>query len=392
MTAQPATAAIAATPADQPSAARDLAVIVPTWNEAENVAPLVARLSQALAGCDWEAVFVDDGSPDGTAAEVRAAAVREPRLRCLERHGERGLSSACIAGMRATDAAHLAVIDADLQHDESLLPRMLVLLKSGAADLVVASRMLPGGDADALPWHRRLMSRLGATLARLVLPVALSDPMSGFFMLRRALFDETAPRLGGRGFKILLDIVAAAPPGLRCRELAYRFRPRHAGRSKLGARVGVEYLLFLVEQAVGRRLSLRIALFAIVGATGVVVHMAALGLLFKLAGLPFAAAQTLATVAAMTSNFLVNNVLTYRDRRLGGRQMLRGLLLFYAVCAVGALANIVAATLVFEASGAWLLAGAVGVVLAGIWNFAVSSLTVWPGLGGRRGESGGGGE
>ena len=359
----------------------DLTVVVPCRNEAENVPVMIDRLGHALAGIAWEVVFVDDDSPDGTAAVAKAIARRDPRVRCIRRINRRGLASACLEGMLASAAPFVAVIDGDLQHDEALLPRMLAALRRGEADVVVGSRRVPGGDdADGLSPVRRAVSEAGVTLARTLLPVPLADPMSGFFALPRPLLEELAPRLTATGFKILLDILLSAPRPLRVLELPYAFRARQRGTSKLDAGVMLEYLGLLVDKALGGRVPPRFVVFCAVGMVGVLVHLAALALLNGLRDASFAAAQGGATLVAMTSNFLLNNRVTYRDRRLRGAGLPRGLLLFYLVCGIGAAANVgVATLLVQDGILAWGAAGVAGALITVVWNYAVSSTLVWPG-------------
>ncbi|MBO0710359.1 MAG: glycosyltransferase, partial [Acetobacteraceae bacterium] len=215
-----ATPAIETVATDLPIGTAELTVVVPCYNERANVAPLVDKLDAALGGVRWEVVFVDDDSPDGTASEVRRIAARDPRVRCIRRIGRRGLASAVIEGALSSSSPVIAVMDGDLQHDETRLPEMLAALRGGVCDLAVASRHIAGGDAAGLssPWRHRI-SELGIRVAQMFLKTTLSDPMSGFFMLRRALFDEIAPQLAGKGFKILLDIVLSSPSKLRVLEI-----------------------------------------------------------------------------------------------------------------------------------------------------------------------------
>ncbi|MCU0888082.1 MAG: glycosyltransferase family 2 protein [Rubritepida sp.] len=356
-----------------------LAVVIPCYNEATNVAPMVARLDAALAGIAWEAIFVDDDSPDGTAARAKAIAATDPRIRCIRRVGRRGLASACVEGILSTAAPFVAVIDGDLQHDETILPRMLAALESGEADVAIGSRNMAGGTKDeGLTALRRRVSDGGAALARIALPVRVSDPMSGFFALPRPLFEELAPRLTATGFKILLDILLSADRPLRVTEVPYTFRAREAGESKLDLGVLLEFGGLLLDKSLGGLLPLRFIAFALVGGVGVLVHMAALGLLHGIGPLPFEPAQWAATFVAMTVNFLLNNRITYRDRRLRGPALLRGLALFYVVCGIGAAANVgIAGLLVSDDRLGWGLAGAAGALLTVVWNYAVSTTLVW---------------
>jgi dolichol-phosphate mannosyltransferase len=355
-----------------------LTVVVPCYNERPNVAPLIARLDAALYGIAWEVVYVDDDSPDGTTAEVRRIAQADPRVRCIRRVGRRGLASAVIEGALSSSAQYVAVIDGDLQHDETKLPDMLASLRGGQYDLAVGSRHIAGGDAAGLAsrW-RHILSDGGIRLAQLFLPVKLTDPMSGYFMLPRSLFETLAPNLTGQGFKILLDLALSSPAPLRLIEIPCVFHERVAGESKLDALVLVQFAGLLLDKVFGGLLPLRFISFALVGALGVLVHLAVLTAVLKLVGLPFEAAQAIATVVAIVCNFQLNNEITYRDQRLRGPGLWRGLLLFMLVCSLGAVANIGIANTLYETHTSWSIAGAIGAVIGVVWNYAVSATLVW---------------
>lgn len=354
----------------------ELAVVIPCYNERANVAPMVARLRLALAGIEWEAVFVDDDSPDGTAAAVRAVAAADPRIRCIRRIGRRGLASAVIEGALSSSAPYVAVIDGDLQHDETRLRQMLAAVKAGA-DLAVGSRHVEGGDSAGLSgaWRHRI-SALGIRMARAVLPVPLSDPMSGYFLLRRDLFERLAPRLTGSGFKILLDLLLSARAPLRVAEVPVRFQPRVAGDSKLDVLVLVQFFGLVLDKALGGVVPLRFISFALVGLVGVGVHLAALELAWA-AGLGFVPATVVATLVAMLANFQLNNAVTYRSVRLRGPALWRGLALFIAVCGLGAAANIGVARMLYAAQGGWTPSAVLGAAIGVVWNYAVSATLVW---------------
>jgi dolichol-phosphate mannosyltransferase len=359
------------------SAAPQLSVIVPTFKERGNVAELVRRLDAALAGIAWEAIFVDDNSPDLTADAVKEIAVRDPRVRCLRRVGRRGLAGACIEGILSSAAPYVAVIDADLQHDEKILPAMLATLTGGAFDLVAATRYVEGGSAQGLAGSRGGISRLATRLTHRLVGTPLSDPMSGFFMMRRDRFDEIAPRLSPVGFKILLDVAATAGQRLRIAEQPYEFGERFDGESKFNAQIGVEFLGLLLAKMLGDVVDPRFIFFAIVGTIGLFVHLVTLKLSLLFLSEPFRMAQIVATFVAMTSNFILNNELTYRDRRLKGFAMLRGFLLFCLIGSVGVLANVDLASWLYVERPIWWVAGAIGAVMSALWNYAMSTLFVW---------------
>jgi dolichol-phosphate mannosyltransferase len=366
---------------EPPGAARGapmLTVVVPCYNERPNVAPLIAKLDAALHGVAWEVVYVDDNSPDGTAAEVRRIAQTDPRVRCIRRVGRRGLSSAVIEGALSSSAQYVAVIDGDLQHDETKLPEMLGALRTGRYDLAVGSRHVAGGDDAGLAnrW-RHILSDGGMKMAQYFLPVRLTDPMSGFFMLPRPLFENLAASLTGQGFKILLDLALSSPAPLRVVEVPFVFRERVAGESKLDPLVLAQFVGLLLDKVFDGLLPLRFISFALVGALGVLVHLVVLTAALKLLGLHFEAAQAVATVVAMVFNFQLNNDITYRDQRLRGHRLWRGLLVFIVVCGFGAVANIGIANTLYETHTNWTIAGAIGAVIGVVWNYAVSATLVW---------------
>ena len=355
----------------------ELAVIVPTYNEAENVPLIVERLEHALAGHDYEIIFVDDSSPDGTAQTVREMARKNRRVRCLQRVGRRGLSSAVIEGILATTAPVAAVLDGDLQHDETLLPEMLRLIGEGE-DIVVGSRYMSGGGFGDWSEGRKRMSQVATAMARRLTGVDLSDPMSGFFMLRTDVFRARVNDLTAVGYKILLDILSARGPDLHIREIPYEFRTRKAGQSKLDNKVLLDFFELLIARTVGRRVPTKFIMFSMVGAFGVLVHMAILTGLFGTGMAGFALAQGTATIVAMTVNFFVNNFFTYFDRRLHGWQLLPGWLSFAAASAVGALANVGLAVFLFDNVGVpWALSALAGIVVGAIWNYAITALFTW---------------
>jgi dolichol-phosphate mannosyltransferase len=355
----------------------ELAVIIPTYNERGNVPRLVEALTNTLANISWEAIFVDDHSPDGTADLVRKLAQTHSNIRILERIGRRGLASACIEGMLSTVAPYVAVLDADLQHDESLLPEMLQRIKAEKLDVVIASRDLRSGKAGEFPDHRVWLSALGTRISRFVCHTEVSDAMSGFFLVDADFFRRVAPRLSGRGFKILVDLLATSREPVRIAEEPYRFRRREWGESKLEFRVGAEYLYLLLDKSLGRILPTRFVLFGFVGSLGVIFHLAVLALLHYRTHVGFVAAQAIATFSAMTFNFLLNNSLTFRDRRLSGWRILTGLLVFDLACSVGALINLSVASSLFRSHVVWWLAGICGLGVSSVWNYGVNAVFTW---------------
>ena len=354
-----------------------LTVVIPTFNERDNIPRLVDRIAESLIGVAWQAIIVDDDSPDGTAAVAKAMGRADPRIVCLHRIGRRGLAGAVLEGVMASAAPYIAVIDADLQHDETLLPTMLNALRTQEADLVIGSRYLAmNGLAQGLTPLRKAGSGLANGLARHVLKAKVSDPVSGFFMIRRDVVESVAPKLSRHGFKILFDIIASQPRPLVIVELPYTFCERASGVSKLDLRVVFEYAGLILTKATGNLLPPRALMFGLVGASGLVIHLIILAWMLRL-GLAFWVAQTIAAITAMTSNYLVNNAVTYRDRRLRGWRLLSGYVRFSALCSVGLVANVAVANLVHGFTRFAWVAGGAGAAFGAIWNYVSTSLAVW---------------
>jgi dolichol-phosphate mannosyltransferase len=356
----------------------ELVIVIPTFNERDNIAPLLEKLERALEGISWEAVFVDDDSTDGTIEVLRQACAADRRVRSVRRLGRRGLASAVVEGIQSNFAPYIAVMDADLQHDERLLGPMLQILRQDQADVVVGSRYLAEGGLGDWNQGRRTISRVATELSRLVLRGAhLTDPMSGFFVLKREVFDAAVRRLSQEGYKILLDIVASSPAPVRIKEVPYVFGLRQHGESKLDSLVVLDYVALLLDKLVGRWVPVRFLLFTSVGSIGVLLHMSVLATAYHI-GVPFLRAQIAATVVAIGGNFFLNNALTYRDKRLRGfGPVLLGLLSFYAVCSVGAVANVGIADFLFVQDYDWWVSGICGILVGAVWNYATSALFTW---------------
>ena len=364
----------------------DLAIIVPTYNEAQNVPLLIAALDRVLPSTPWEVVFVDDDSPDGTASTVRELARRDPRVRVVHRYDRRGLASACVEGILASSAPYVAVMDGDMQHDETVLVQMFERIGQGDIDLVVGSRYVEGGGMGDWGKRRIAMSQFATKLADRVTKTKISDPMSGFFMMTREAFMRSLPALSSVGFKILLDIAASAPKPLRIAEVPFTFRTRQHGESKLDGLVLWEYLELLIDKTVGHLLPIRFISFALIGGSGVFVHFVVLTIvlqvLLALNGSAdearwFAIAQGTATLVATSSNFLLNNMLTYRDQRLRGRKLIWGWISYNLVCGIGLLANVGVARWLYQRHNYLVVSALAGIAVTTVWNYAMSAIFTW---------------
>lgn len=361
------------------SVGRELSVVVPTFNEAENIRPLYSLLRTALDGIDWEVVFVDDDSTDQTYRTVRELAGERDNVRVIHRVGRRGLSTAVVEGMLSTSSPFVAVMDSDLQHDETLLAGMLAELRTGRFDAAIGSRYMEGGGIGDWSRIRHDMSRVASSISRRILKANLSDPMSGFFMVRREVIDDVVRDLSGEGFKILLDIFASSRRPLSFVELPYEFRVRQHGESKMDGAALWGYLMLLTDKSVGRYIPTKLLMFCLVGFSGLLVHFLILSVLFKGLALSFTVGQTVATLGAMTTNYAFNNAITFRERSRRGWRFLSGLASFYAVCSIGLFANVGVARAAFYADYRWWAAAIAGVAVGTVWNYAATSMFVWGG-------------
>jgi dolichol-phosphate mannosyltransferase len=355
-----------------------LGIIVPVLNEAANIGPFLKELESCLSGETWEVIFVDDESSDDTRRVVASLARKRGNIRLLERIGRHGLASACIEGMCSSMAPYLAVMDADLQHDPRILRDMLQALGEGRYNLAVGSRYVEGGGTGEWSQRRRQYSRLATMVSHFVThQTQITDPMSGFFMIKRELFRKTVPDLCGKGFKILLDILSTAREEVVLIEFPYTFRTRLAGESKLSVSIILEFAILLLDKTFGKVVPYRFILFVLVGCSGALLHLTMLGSLFLGARVSFPLAQSIASLIAMVLNFTFNNSFTHRDRRLTGRKFLAGLFGFIAVCSIGAFVNVEIATYFYRLSVSWWISGLLGALIGSVWNYAVSATLVW---------------
>ena len=366
-----------ALPLDARAAPLELTVVIPTLNEAGNVEPLLERLGLSLAGIEWEAIFVDDGSTDGTPELLTGIAQADRRVRLIRRIGRRGLSSAVVEGALASTSPVVAVIDADLQHDETVLPNLYRAVRDGGHELAIGTRYAGNGSTGEWDESRLKISRFATALASPIMKTRLSDPMSGFFAVRREVLLEAAPRLSAVGYKILLDIVASVPRPLKTAEVGYTFGIRQHGDSKLDEMVALEYLELLLDKTIGRFVPVKLVQFGAIGMLGVGIHLSLLYLALNVAAAAFAIAQAAAVLGAMTFNFALNNKFTYRDRQLKGWAWLTGLISFYLVCSLGAVANVGIGSLVYEQFHGWWIAGIAGAIVGSVWNYVASGWLTW---------------
>ncbi len=356
-----------------------VSVIIPTFNEAENIPVLVGRLEDALADLDYELIIVDDDSPDRTWEVAQELGAHQPRLSVIHRTDARGLSSAVMTGFGAARGRTLAVLDADLQHDERILPDLVSAIIDDGADIAVGSREAPGGSYGEFgPW-RRTVSWAGAQLARLMLRTPVNDPMSGFFVVSRERYEQVTDAVNPKGFKILLEFLATGSPPV-VTEVGFRFGQRLHGATKLTGSVVVAYLMALLELAGGRFVTARFSAYAIVGISGVVVRATLYVPLLQVA--PPTTSAWLAIEAAVVWNYWWNNRFTFNAYRHHGGAWLLGLAKFHGVAAHGLLVASATEALIQArvSEPEWPLravAMLAGLLLATVGNYHLNRSITW---------------
>ncbi|HPB46620.1 MAG TPA: glycosyltransferase family 2 protein [Microthrixaceae bacterium] len=380
---------------DRPDRRRapELSVITPTYNEADNIEVLLDALEVALVTVPHEVIVVDDDSPDRTWERAERYAESHRNVRVLRRFSDHGLSSAVMAGMEASNGEVIAVIDADLQHDETALVAMVDMIRDGSADIVVGTRGAEGGSYGDWSVFRRFVSWVAAMIAKVFLRVQTSDPMSGFFAISRDAYLRSAPEVNPRGFKILLEFIGRNRD-LRVGEVGYEFRNRVAGETKMSPSIIRSYLLAVFELRFGRQVKGQFFLYSLVGASGVVVNLAVFSLL-EVAGVgtidlgfsrPVRWSLLGGIAASIVWNFLLNNYFTFWEQRFHRRNLLGGLALFSAVSLLGVVIHV--AVFQFLQNNGWgrsvlgpaltdIVQDAFGYVVALISNYFLNVNYIW---------------
>lgn len=356
---------------------RILSIVIPTFNEAGNISVLINRLKELLSALDLEIIVVDDNSPDGTSAIVKDLANKDCNIRCIERFGKRGLSSAVIEGIKESEGDYVVIMDADLQHDERIIPEMLQICRENNLDLVVGSRYQDGGGIGQFSKLRSKISSFATLLAGKTTRLNVKDPLSGFFLVKKSFLLPFLNRLSGKGFKILLDILLTSDTPPKISEVPFIFGKRNSGKSKLNPVVALEYLVLLTEKRYLVSLPLDFVSYMLVGLFGVFIHIFMLCLMHWGLNFAFALSQSVATLCAIGSNFFFNNKFTFFQNSREGTSVFTALFFFYILCLLGLFINLSISTNLFSHGFPWYVSGAIGMLISAVWNYMSSKLVVW---------------
>lgn len=353
-----------------------ISIIIPTYNERDNVIPLVKRINRAISNYQHEIIFIDDNSRDGTAEQARSLSPAYP-VRVIVRQNKKGLASAVVDGLQYAKGQVVLVMDADLQHPPEVIPGLLKEIESGA-DIVIASRYVTGGSVQGWGLARRIISRGAIFLAHLLLPLSrqVRDPVSGFFMFKRQVVANA--NLRPSGYKILLEILMEGNFGSTA-EVAFTFSTRSRGESKLNARQQIRYLKHLYDLMRRKGELTRFAKFCLVGLSGVLVNVGLLWSLTEFLGLYYLISATISIESSIVSNFVLNNYFTFHDRRLpGAKTFLKRLLKFNLVSLGGLVINLGVLWTLTELFGIYyIFSNLCGILMATLWNYAANTWWTW---------------
>jgi dolichol-phosphate mannosyltransferase len=355
---------------------KSLSIVIPTYNEGNNITPLVKRIGRALAGYDYEILFVDDNSQDGSAGIVEKLSSEYP-VKIAVRKNERGLASAVVHGILNTDGERVLVMDADLQHPPEVIPSLVKAAEDGA-EVVVGSRYVEGGGCQDWSLFRKLVSRVSTIMAHIFLPPTrpVKDPMSGFFLLDRKVVANA--KLQPRGYKILLEILMEGEFN-RVTEVPFTFVTRDEGESKLNTKQQIEYIRHLYSLMKRTGELWRFIKFCLVGLSGVGVNMGLLWLLTEYAGLVYLLSAAIAVETSIITNFLLNNFFTFRGRNEPGtRPFFQRLLKFNLISLAGLGINIGLLSLFTEVFGIYyLVSNIIAIVIVTLWNYLLNTWWTW---------------
>ncbi len=357
-----------------------LTIIIPTFNEFENVDKIIEKLKKVLYNrISYKIIFVDDNSNDGTSDKIKQYQKENSNIELILRIGRRGLAGACIEGIANSKSELIAIMDCDLQHDENKIPEMVDLFnQSSELDLVVGSRHTKDGiSSTGFSKVRSYGSIIATKITQILLRIKVSDPMSGFFMVRRKSIFPIIQKLQPDGFKILADIIACNRGKWVIKEIGYTFRKRVAGNSKMNFSVLLELIALIVSHLSFRYLSMRFVMFGMVGTSGIIVQVLSTFILITFLDYNFIVSHFLSVMIAMTSNFTLNNIITFKDRSLSGYRYFKGLISFYVVCSAGAFLNIASADFLYKELEIWIISSIIGAFIGAIWNFLSSSIVTW---------------
>ena len=358
-----------------------LSVVLPTFNERNNIISIINQLLELPIPYEIELIIVDDNSSDGTAKVVRDYSQKERRIRLINRFGRSGLSSALKEGCLCASGDQIIIMDSDGQHQVDTINKAINKLNSINTDIVIASRFLEESVQEGLTKRREKGSNIANKFARLSLSkkyAHLTDYMSGFIAFKRNNCINTIKKIDVNGFKFLYELLAISKGRLNVLEIPLKFKERKIGTSKLDSAIIWDFVISLLHTFTRRIIPRRAISFAIVGTTGVFVQMFCIYFIIWITNFEFQKVLPFGVIMAASSNYTINNLLTFRENKLKGLKFVGGLFKFLLVSSLPILANIGVTNLFFDKfSSNSFFSQLIGIIVVFIWNYAASSKFVW---------------
>jgi len=356
----------------------DLSIVIPTYNEASNIIAIIESINSTLGDvASYEIIVVDDNSKDKTWELAEQYADKYKNITCFRRITSKGLSSAVIDGFMISRGKFISVIDADLQHDESILPKMLNYCHNGA-DLAIGSRYCQDGSTGEWGLIRKLISKVATKISQKIGNIYMSDPMSGFFMIRRDVFLNVVDKLNAKGYKILLDIVSQLDASkINMIEVPYTFKKRSRGESKLTPEVVFQLIDFIYLKIVGNYIPIEYVKFVTVGAIGAVVHFTILYLMHIVFDNNYQNALIIAIEFSLIINYFINNLWTFKEKTHTGLKKIIGLVKFNILSGVGGIISYYISISLFDSGVNWIFASTIGAIVASLWNYNLNKILTW---------------
>ena len=356
---------------------KNISILIPTYNEALNIKILIDRISHCLKKIDWEIIFVDDNSPDKTSEKIEYFTKTQSNIKVVNRLNERGLAGAVITGLKYCKFQNIIVMDADLQHDPIYIPKLIKRIEKDDATIVIASRYFQSSTIEDFHFMRKIVSKLTIKIFNMFSYKKLTDPMSGFFIIKKDFFINLSKQLSKDGYKILADIILNGPKTITVSEISLGFKKRNAGQSKMNLRVLWDFLLIIAYCVLKNYVPRKYLSYIFVGCLGLLTHLIFLYVFYKLLLINFLLSHILATFIAILINFTLNNVLTFYSKNLIGFRWLIGLVNYNIFCSYGLFISYSITKVLSDLNCYWFLAGIIGTFTASIWNFSISKFLVW---------------
>ena len=357
---------------------KSISIIIPTFNEIQNIIPLVQKIKVSLnSKINWEIIFVDDNSPDKTYEKIKSLKKDYSNIKVIKRLNERGLAGAVLTGLNSCSYEQIIIMDADLQHDPIFILKLLNKMYQNEASIVVASRFIKDSKSNNFHILREIGSKTMIKVFNLFSSIKLYDPMSGFFIIKKDLFLKISKNLSSDGYKILADIILNIPKNVKVSQIPIDFKQRHAGESKMNLKVLWDLLLVIIHSFLKKYVPREYLSYIGVGMIGLSFHVMSLYLLYKIIDISFLISHLIATLIAIFVNYTLNNILTFYNNNLMGIKWLLGLINYYIFCSYGIFISFAIAKTLIGFNFNWFIAGLVGAFTASVWNFSMSKFIIW---------------